>query len=165
MISSNSPLVLVGCGNMGRALAEGWRSSFLDEDELVIVVPSEDKRIDLTHHLGVTCYDSIAALPDSLEPSAFCLAFKPHHAENALPEITQNYADIKPLILSVLAGKTIPFYERLLWEDSRVIRIMPNTPSTIGRGMSLSTNLKRWIQVLPFLVAALLTFFILSSVS
>ncbi len=61
----------------------------------------------------------------------FILAMKPKDAEAALVSLKPH---IQPhqLILSVLAGISISFIENALHENQPVIRIMPNTSSTIG---------------------------------
>jgi pyrroline-5-carboxylate reductase len=41
------------------------------------------------------------------------------------------------LILSIAAGTKIEFFERHLGSDAAVVRVMPNTPAAIRRGMSV----------------------------
>lgn len=137
MIHANSPLLLVGCGNMGYALANSWRASCLDTNQLLIVQPSAEKSAALSGELGVVCYESIGAVPQSVTPSAICLATKPNALDDVLRDISSRYAETRPVILSVAAGKVISFYEMRLWNDACVIRIMPNTPALVGLAMSV----------------------------
>ncbi|MCI5049504.1 MAG: pyrroline-5-carboxylate reductase [Rickettsiales bacterium] len=136
MISESNPLLLVGCGNMGRALANCWRSSLLEEEEMTIIAPTESKRVEITHALGSTCYDDITSLPSDYAPAAIVLAVKPNIVGSVLEVVKEQFDHIRPLVISVIAGKTLGYFSERLWPMARVARIMPNTPSTIGLGMS-----------------------------
>lgn len=137
MISSTTPLILIGCGNMGRALAEGWCASLLAADSLMIIDPDTSKASALQAPFPVSFYATLDDLPPAITPAAICLATKPNHVEGALQQIHQKFAAAAPLIFSVAAGKALDFYASHLWPAARIIRIMPNTPSMVGAGMSV----------------------------
>lgn len=137
MSSLHTPLLLVGCGNMGSALARGWRASRLGAGELILVDPHVHRCRTLASALNIACYESIAALPHDLVVASICLATKPDTLTDVLPSIEQRFGASCPLILSIAAGKSLSFYADQLWDSAAIIRIMPNTPSLIGMGMSV----------------------------
>lgn len=63
------------------------------------------------------------------------LAVKPYQIEEVLTELR---GDLTPghLILSVAAGITSEFIRKNALEESRVVRVMPNTPAFVGEGMT-----------------------------
>lgn len=62
------------------------------------------------------------------------LAFKPQHLES-LSEAEASAAAGK-LVISVLAGRTLESMKKVLPKASNLVRVMPNTPSQIGKGVS-----------------------------
>ena len=136
MSNVHTPLLLVGCGNMGSALARGWRASLLDAGELILVDPHIHSCRALASALNVACYESIAALPADTPISSICLATKPDALEAVLASIRQRFQSSNPLVLSIAAGKPLSFYSKHLWDSAAIIRVMPNTPSMVLAGMS-----------------------------
>jgi pyrroline-5-carboxylate reductase len=63
------------------------------------------------------------------------LAVKPQDLETVLVEL-KNKLNPKALVISIAAGKKIKFIEEHLAADISVIRVMPNTPAQIGKGIS-----------------------------
>ena len=63
------------------------------------------------------------------------IATKPNQAADVLEEIKPFITSDK-LIASIAAGVTTEKLESHLPENTRVIRIMPNTPALVGEGMS-----------------------------
>ena len=48
--------------------------------------------------------------------------------------------------MSIAAGRTMAFFKECLGEDASIVRVMPNTPAAIGRGISgglASDNVKK----------------------
>lgn len=136
MINHDTTLLLIGCGNMGSALAKGWRVSLLSANQLILIDPHQHKRTWLESELGVMGYDHLDQLPDDLLVTDICLATKPDNLPDVLGIINARFASSHPLVLSIAAGRPLSFYAAHLWEDANIVRIMPNTPSLIGMGMS-----------------------------
>lgn len=64
------------------------------------------------------------------------LAVKPQILDKVLAQLDlSNLINTKPLIISILAGTTLKKLESAFVECP-VIRVMPNTPATVGEGMS-----------------------------
>jgi pyrroline-5-carboxylate reductase len=130
-INPDAPLVLVGGGRMGGALASGWLAAGLDPKSLLVIdpAPPQDVAAALTS-AGVRVQ---ATPPAGTLARLLVIAVKPQIVGTVLPAL-------KPLVgpnsiaLSIAAGITIATLEAGL--SATVIRAMPNTPAQIGRGIT-----------------------------
>lgn len=64
------------------------------------------------------------------------LAVKPHLVGPVCRDLAQAIGAHKPLIVSVAAGITIDAISADLNGHQRIVRVMPNTPSLVGQGVS-----------------------------
>ena len=135
LFSAEAPLALIGCGNMGQALARGWCASALDAGALVVLDRNPDKRADFYAEVNCRHVGTMDALAP-LHPAAICLGIKPYQLDEVLPEVSAYFGNSKPLIMSMLAGSAMADYEAALWGDAAITRIMPNTPVQVGQGVS-----------------------------
>lgn len=127
-------LTLVGCGAMGAALLKGW----LESDDLidtVTVVTPEKETVDpfLAKYSNVKYVAGAKDLGATGDVLVF--AVKPQ----ILPKIIDQYIGLitkDTLVVSIAAGLDLNFYETSLGADKQIVRVMPNTPSTIGKAMS-----------------------------
>ncbi len=71
------------------------------------------------------------------EKDIIILAIKPQNLENVGAEL-QGHIRAGALVLSIIAGATIRDISRKL-HHYRVVRVMPNTPARVGKGMSVWT--------------------------
>jgi pyrroline-5-carboxylate reductase len=132
MIQWPERLVLVGAGKMGGAMAQGWLAAGLDASSLTIVEPNPSAEIaSLAASRGVALNPHIAAAP----PEMLVLAVKPQSLDQVAPQIAA-LAGERTLLLSIIAGKTIPNLLARLPHARAVVRAMPNTPAAIGRGVT-----------------------------
>jgi pyrroline-5-carboxylate reductase len=126
---ANQPLLLMGCGNMGVALAKGWLAHGLPKTHLHIVDPQPSPRAE---PLGVIMH---ASMPHALTPRVILLAIKPQQMDAALADIAP-YVNDNTLIVSIAAGTTLAHLSRSLDGKGQIVRAMPNTPAAIGAGIS-----------------------------
>jgi pyrroline-5-carboxylate reductase len=129
-------IAILGTGNMGKAIMSGLLQTFGE----TITILAYDKIPE-----SLTGLDSRAkvAEPDSWfrsepMPDAIIIAVKPFDIAAALQSIKDAKSDAltKPLWISIAAGKSIATLQSLLPAGARICRVMPNTPSLIGMGMS-----------------------------
>jgi pyrroline-5-carboxylate reductase len=66
------------------------------------------------------------------------LAVKPRQVRGVLKELSPLIGEDK-LLISLAAGITLPQIESILKEKARLIRVMPNTPLLVAKGMSAVT--------------------------
>ncbi len=69
-------------------------------------------------------------------PDILVYAAKPHMTSRILPDY-KNICTSQTTFLTVAAGKGLSHYQELLGEGPALVRAMPNTPSAIGKGVSL----------------------------
>lgn len=130
-------LLLVGCGKMGGAMLDGWLKA--GTASRVVVVEPAGLPDSVRGNPAVASAAGPADLPDGFVPDVVVLAIKPQVMEQVLPAYA---ALVRPgtVFLSIAAGKTIGFFEKLLGDAAAVVRSMPNTPAAIGRGMTVAVG-------------------------
>ena len=126
------PILLIGGGRMGAALLAGWRqrglapSVVIDPAPLAVALAAPGVRVVASSH----------DIPQDFAPAAIVLAVKPQVAPGVLP----SYADIvgshAPVILSIMAGRTVSGIADLLGRRAAIVRAMPNTPAAINQGFT-----------------------------
>lgn len=133
----------IGTGNMGSALARAVVKK-CPQNEIALANRSSVKAETLSDEMGGTVLDS-----ESLcESSRFILlCVKPQMLENLMPTLKtallKNFDDtgIKPVLITPAAGVTMDTVLSLTGiTEWPVIRIMPNTPVSIGDGVILATK-------------------------
>ena len=125
------PVMLVGAGKMGMALARGWLDAGLPPTNLVLVDPAPgDAARELAEDYGLT----IHAEAVGLTPNVLVLAVKPQII-GAVMEGLGPAIGPQTLVLSIAAGISIATLSKGL-ETGRVVRTMPNTPAQIGKGIT-----------------------------
>jgi len=124
-------IILVGCGNMGFAMLDGWVKA---SDARFHVVEPDDGLRARAEGVGAMGYAGAAELPGDLEPALVFLAVKPQSMAVVAPDYAR-YASAT--FVSVAAGTTVASLKDWLG-DVAVIRTMPNTPAAVGEGMLVS---------------------------
>ncbi len=132
--SSENPLVLIGCGHMGHALAMGWLNAGLKPEALFVVDPALDSAC-LPGLAAGRCIPSIDSLPKGSVAKAVVLAVKPQVIDGILPTLTSGL-DSHSVVISVAAGVTLSQMEKGLGTECVLVRAMPNTPAAIGAGIT-----------------------------
>ncbi len=132
------PLVLVGAGNMGGAMLEGWLEQGLDASGIYILDPNPSERlIELAGSTGLHLNMAQKDIPD---PAIVLLAVKPQIMESALDGL-DDLVRADSVFLSIAAGKTVQFFEGKLDRNGRkaaIVRTIPNTPAAVGRGITVA---------------------------
>jgi len=125
---------------MGRAIALGLlETGTVAVRNVIIYDIALDKR-EAAEQIGIAVADSAESLVTSSD--VLLLAVKPQSMELALEEIRPAF---KPatLVVSIAAGISIAYIQKSLGPETRVARVMPNTPALLRAGaaaISLSAN-------------------------
>lgn len=133
-----SKIGFYGAGNMAQAIIHGMLAtdSYAKEDILVY-----NHRYEPTLKKVEEQFQIIPILDEKeffQQVDIVIFAVKPAILLKRLPEVAQ-WIDTQ-LLVSIAAGVTIHQMEEILGEK-KIIRVMPNTPSTVNAGMaSVSTN-------------------------
>jgi len=122
-------ILLVGCGKMGGAMLQGW----LADAGLGPFVAVEPGPAPAAAHARARHVADATAIPADFAPDVVVFATKPQVMDVVVPAY-RRYADA--LIVSIAAGTTIATFEKHLGAGIAVVRAMPNTPASVGRGIS-----------------------------
>lgn len=131
---SNS-ILLVGCGKMGGTLLGGWLDRGLAANDLRAVEPDQSY-VGAFINKGVRFYPAVDDLEAAYQPDVILFAVKPQMLDDVAPAYTR-FAGAS-LFMSIAAGTTSENLESWLGPAAAIIRIMPNTPAAVRRGISVA---------------------------
>lgn len=118
----------LGGGNMAAAIVGGLKAAEYPE-AVHVANRGEAKRQALAEQYGVAVSEK---LPPLAAEDVLVLAVKPQDMQTACADVRLNGA----LVLSLAAGLSVETLSQYLGGTQRIIRVMPNTPSRIGQGVS-----------------------------
>lgn len=118
---------------MGGALARGWRQRGIAAESIFVVEPDAGSARRLKAGTGAAIVNS----PDTLKaaPDIVVFAMKPQGLAEVAPAY-RKFAD--GVFLSIAAGRTLKFFADALGPQAAVVRSMPNTPASVGRGFTVA---------------------------
>ncbi len=128
-------IAFIGAGNMAKAIVIGLVNNGVAPKSIMVANPSEHKRIALANELGVL------QTSDNIEAAQFAdvivLCVKPYLIAQVCQQISKAIDNIATKsFISVAAGTTVAQIQQALGGNYSVIRVMPNTPTQVGLGMS-----------------------------
>jgi len=126
-------LGFIGCGKMATALAEGVLKAGAFAKEQIVVTdkfPAAVKSLVEKH--GFQSAGGNAALAAAADAVLLCV--KPADALDALQSAREQLAG--KLVISILAGVTLSTLQKAAGEKVRIVRVMPNTPALIHKGVT-----------------------------
>ena len=130
-LRSIGPVMLVGAGKMGLALARGWMDAGLAPSNLILVDPSPSEfATEFAEDFGVVLHGQASGL----QPNVLVLAVKPQIIDTVMDGL-QPVVGPQTVVLSIAAGIDMARLSRGLG-TTRVVRTMPNTPAQIGKGIT-----------------------------
>lgn len=129
---TNKCIGFIGVGVMGSSIIKSLLSHSLKSDQICIADKSQEKVELLKNHHQVKAM-SISEIGQSCD--VIILAVKPQDLPDVLNELKLTIKE-QTLVISIAAGKTIKFIENQLPPSTPVVRVMPNTPAQIGKGIS-----------------------------
>lgn len=132
-ISLKGKLVLIGAGKMGGAMLDGWLKAGVSASQIVAIDPAPPSEVKaLLNANGIAHSPSVSSLSNV---EVVLVAVKPQIMDQVLQPL-RGLSTSKPLILSVVAGKTIASLAKHFGENASIIRTIPNTPAAIGLGIT-----------------------------
>ncbi|PWC21668.1 pyrroline-5-carboxylate reductase [Brenneria roseae subsp. roseae] len=127
-------IVFIGAGNMAQAIIAGLIEGGYPAGNISVCAPSGRNRDVLAARYGVT--GSADNVRCAQEADVIVLAVKPQMMATVCEPLRQQVDFTGKLVLSIAAGISIDRFKALLDEKLNIVRIMPNTPSLVGKGMS-----------------------------
>lgn len=127
----------IGCGNMGGALVRAIAPRIGSENVLIA-----DRLVSNTAELQDTCHVRVAvnAAEVAMNAKYIFLGVKPQGMRELLMELSDvlKAKDESYVLISMAAGITISTIREMVGiKNAAVVRILPNTPASVGKGMTL----------------------------
>lgn len=129
----------IGAGKMATALARGIVSQgkiLQNSSHLMASCPVQDSQLlePIRELGGITTNDNLYVVDNS---DVVIMAVKPLIMEKVLQEIKPAVFDTSKLVVSIAAGIKIQQIQQNLHSESKVFRVMPNTPSLVQEGATV----------------------------
>jgi pyrroline-5-carboxylate reductase len=125
-------VLFIGCGNMGRAIADGMLSRSIHANtQITALVPPDSGSIEDLKEMGM---EIIHELQDHNSFDVVVWAVKPQ----VLDQIIAGYQGKFPttsLMLSIAAGKTLNYFSEH-FPDNAIVRTMPNLNAMVGQSIT-----------------------------
>lgn len=140
MADSLPSLAFLGAGSMGGAILRGVVASGIRIDGGITATNrSTEKAASFSDVGGITSI-ALAEQPngnaDAVAGARIVLVgVKPAMVPDLLREIAPHLGG-DAIVVSLAAGVTLQTFAEVLGDDAKVIRSMPNTPSTVGKGVT-----------------------------
>jgi pyrroline-5-carboxylate reductase len=126
-------LWLLGCGNMGGALLKGWLAQGLAAQDVLVIDPAMPQ---LPQGVQGEQVRVVAHVPmDAPPPDMLVLAIKPQQLASIAPLLAP-HIDVATSLVSILAGVETASLRRIFPHVGEIVRVMPNLPASIGKGVS-----------------------------
>ena len=139
-MKDNVRVSFIGGGNMAEAIISSIISNgLIDPKNLLVSEPVESRREHLSVAYNISSYSDTKKLlldiNESKTPTVIVIAVKPQQLHQVTRELN-SIVSKEHVILSIVAGVSIDTLTQSLGHDA-IIRVMPNTPAQIGKGMSV----------------------------
>ena len=129
---TNKCIGFIGVGVMGSSIIKSLLKQSVNSDQICIA----DKSVEIAEEVANRHKVKVKSI---LEIGQCCdvifLAVKPQDLAGVLVELKGSLKSTS-LVISIAAGKKTSFIEEQLSSGISVIRVMPNTPAQIGKGIS-----------------------------
>ena len=129
---SPTRVAIIGGGAMGGALACGLAGNGWTGVRVVEALPG--RRAELAEMGGFAVTGELAEAVDGAE--VVCLLVKPKDVGTALAQLSRLLAE-GTLVSSMCAGVSLATLAAGLPTGTPIVRVMPNTPAQVGKGMSV----------------------------
>jgi len=124
----------IGAGNMAEAIARGLLAAGICRPQDVIAADVSPQRRDVfTDQLKIRTIEDAAAIVT--QSTIVLLCVKPQHMADLLASVRE-VASADQLFISIAAGISTKYIVSAIAKPVRVVRVMPNTPMLVGKGMS-----------------------------
>jgi len=129
-----STLAILGGGNLGRALAQGWVGAGRFQASDIHLTRRQRDKLDDLGELGYqTGTDSRAAVRES---DVIILAVQPQQLDALLAEITAELDPARHRLVSVVSGVSTGHIRAAVGDAVPLVLAMPNTAVAIGESMT-----------------------------
>lgn len=127
-------LGFIGVGNMAGAIIEGiLRSGKAEASDMLGSCRTDESRERARGQYGIEMTGDNCEVARNAQ--ILFLAVKPQFLDGVIGQIR---SALRPdqLLVSIVAGRSIAYFQKELGSNIRLIRLMPNTPALVGAGMT-----------------------------
>jgi len=130
-------VLMVGAGKMGGALIESWlKKQTTQPSDIVLVEPNVTRAKYFRDTYTLYTFETPEAINTGLADATILFAVKPQVMDEVVP-LYKPLIQPGRLVLSIAAGTPISYFEHQLGANTAVVRAMPNTPASIGHGITV----------------------------
>ncbi|SFR82839.1 pyrroline-5-carboxylate reductase [Marinobacter daqiaonensis] len=130
---STSPTIgFIGAGNMATAIIGGMLDSGFRAANIWVSAPDDDHLQTMRRKFGVSVTTDNRYCAE--QSDVIILAVKPQIMAEVCGDIAPMVQNTRPLVVSIAAGLTADTLDNWLGGGLPLVRVMPNTPSLVGRG-------------------------------
>ncbi|MFO8141729.1 MAG: pyrroline-5-carboxylate reductase [Marinobacter sp.] len=130
---SKSPTIsFIGAGNMASAIIGGMLDSGYQAGDIWVSAPDDDHLQSVRKRFGVSVTTDNRYCAQQAD--IVVLAVKPQVMAEVCSDIAPMVQNTRPLMVSIAAGLTAETLDQWLGGGMPLVRVMPNTPSLVGKG-------------------------------
>ena len=142
LIADGMTFGIVGAGVMGQTLAKGLIASEVIERDRLWAGDKNAATCEAARHaLHIPVETGFSGRVPAADITLICV--KPADAAAVATELAASGLRPDTLLISILAGVSTEKLESMLGTANPVVRAMPNTPATVGEGMTVVCGGKR----------------------
>lgn len=130
---STSPTIsFIGAGNMASAIIGGMLDNGYKADSIWVSAPDDQHLQNLRDRFGVSVTTDNRHC--ARQSDMIVLAVKPQVMQQVCQDIAPVVQNTRPLLVSIAAGLESDTLDEWLGGGTPLVRVMPNTPSLVGKG-------------------------------
>ena len=127
-------IAIIGCGNIGRSIAEGlYESKIVDVSNVYLTRRNTTRLSDLAEKGFKVTEDNREAVKNA---DILIIGLLPQLVDEVLSEIKEDIDPAKHWLLSVVSGVEIDSLKKMTYPELPVVRVMPNTAIAIRESMT-----------------------------
>lgn len=134
MALENEKVAFLGYGNMAEAIVTGLLNQRVIPAERVYAYDPMPSRRAAATGKGIVGVDQACDLLTHC--SVLILAVKPQQSGEAIRPLLEGWKS-EVLVISIMAGIVIQKLEKWFGKQTKILRVMPNTPALVGAGASV----------------------------
>ena len=137
---STSKLAILGCGNIGSAIAKGLAKSGMAPGNITLTRRKSKSLTELNQAGFQTTADNVSAVQNS---EIILLTVGPGQLMDLLDEISQSLSE-NHLLISIVSGVSISEIQAKVGKEIPIIRAMPNTAAALCESMTCLSSLPQF---------------------
>ena len=128
---------IIGFGNMGQAMAQGWTRSKKVKPEQILTNGRNIEKLTMnSEKIGAIPYEDVNQLV--ADADIIVLAVKPYKIQTVIQPIKKLLQS--KIILNIAAGVNYVDLKNMVLEETSHISLVPNIPVSIGEGITVAEN-------------------------